>query len=178
MKVAIIVASVRDNRKGIHIAKWVHKQAQSYDAIFELVDLKTMHLPHFNEPKSPSVAKTYRYTTTRKWSELINSFDGYIFVTPEYNGFFPGSLKDAIDLLYHEWEEKPFGIVGYGGRGAKWASDHLTTLLDRFRMKKVGFVGIHKPDKAYPDNIEMNPDYIEGNLADLLRYFEDKNRRT
>jgi NAD(P)H-dependent FMN reductase len=171
MKIGIVVASVRDNRKGIHIARWVKDQSQSFEGVFDLIDLKTLHLPHFNEPSSPRTAKEYKYTTTKVWSQKVSAYEGFIFVTPEYNGFFPGSLKDAIDLLYHEWEGKPYGIVGYGGRGAKWASDHLNTLLERFSMKNLGFVGILKPEKAFADNKNMDPTYIEGNLEKLFKAF-------
>jgi NAD(P)H-dependent FMN reductase len=48
------------------------------------------------------------------WLEAVASFDGYVFVTPEYNRVTGGGLKSAIDFLYHEWRDKAATFVGYG----------------------------------------------------------------
>ena len=79
-----------------------------------------------------------------------------------------------MDYLYHEWVGKPFGIVGYGGRGAKWASGHLSTLLKRFDMPDAGFVGIHKPNQSLLEDGSIDPEFIEGNLNELLDNLEQK----
>lgn len=165
MKTGIILGSVRENRRAELVGKWILSQA---DDSFSIVDLKEFHLPHYNEPGSPSSGMNYIHETTKNWSNEIRKYDSFIFVTPEYNGMITGALKDAIDYLYFEWKDKPFGIVGYGGRGAKWASEGLEKLLKRFDMKYEGFVGIHKPWDSLSLNGEVHPDYIEGNIQELL----------
>src|SRR5258708_8552975 len=59
----------------------------------------------------------YSRAHTKSWSEKIASLDAYIFVTPEYNHATSAALKNAIDFLYHEWNNKAAGFVGYGGAG-------------------------------------------------------------
>jgi NAD(P)H-dependent FMN reductase len=61
----------------------------------------------------------HRYTKehTKAWSEKVTSFDGFIFVTPEYNHGVPAALKNALDFLYVEWNNKVAGFIGYGNTG-------------------------------------------------------------
>lgn len=139
-KIAVISGSSRENSKTLVVSKWISDQME-----YELVDLLDFNLSHYNEPSSPRSAKEYKYDETKKWSNKVKEFDGFIFVIPEYNGFFPGIVKDAIDYLYYEWEGKDFALVGLGGKGGKWACDHLRTLLERFNMTFKGYVGVLNP---------------------------------
>ena len=176
MTYGIIIGSVRTPRRGEQVAKWVYNQTKNRNHTYQLIDLRDYQLPHYNEPGSPRTSESYVHETTRAWSKTIQQLDGFIFVSPEYNGFFPGSIKDAVDYLYHEWVGKPFAIVGYGGRGAKWAAGHLSTLLQRFDMQDAGFVGIHKPQHALLQDGSIDPEYIEGDLGELLDSLEQKRK--
>ncbi|MBI3495085.1 NAD(P)H-dependent oxidoreductase [Candidatus Berkelbacteria bacterium] len=114
--IQIIIASVRDNRKGDKVARWVYEQASKRDdATFELVDLKEWELPMFADAKLPSMGE-YSTDIARKWAASVGKADGYIFVTPEYNHGYPASLKNALDYLYKEWNKKPAAFVSYGGQ--------------------------------------------------------------
>jgi len=114
-KIAIVTGSTRPGRNGEAVARWVLRQAQQRrDAEFELVDIAEYGLPLLDEPVSAMFGK-YTKPHTRTWSEKISSFDGYVFVTPEYNHGMPGALKNAIDFLYGEWTNKAAGFVSYGG---------------------------------------------------------------
>ena len=166
--IGIIIGSVREPRRGLTVGNWVLNQSMNNSSNYTILDLKEYDLPHYNEPGSPSSSKDYIHETTRRWSEAVNSQDGFIFVTPEYNGFFPGAIKDAVDYLYHEWKNKPFAVVGYGGRGAKWASGHLATLLKRFDMPDCGFVGVHEPWTSINANGEIDSEFIEGDLTSVF----------
>src|SRR6266481_3815971 len=84
-RIAIIIGSTRPGRKGEAVAKWVYEIAQKRsDAEFELVDIKDFNLPLLDEPVPPSMGK-YSKEHTKAWAAKIDSFDGYVFVTPEYN---------------------------------------------------------------------------------------------
>ncbi|MFD6800554.1 NADPH-dependent FMN reductase [Streptomyces cyaneofuscatus] len=61
----------------------------------------------------PAAWGIYAHEHARRWSEAIAAFDGYVFVTPEYNHGVPGPLKNAIDYLYSEWHHKAVGFVGW-----------------------------------------------------------------
>jgi len=171
-RIGIIIGSVREPRRGLTVGKWVLSQANDRNASYDIVDLRDINLPHYNEPGSPRTNQDYTHAKTRMWSDTIKQYDAFVFVTPEYNGFFPGAIKDAVDFLYHEWTNKPFAIVGYGGRGAKWASQHLATLLKRFDMPDSGYVGIHKPAQSIDDQGNIDPEFIDGSLSDLFNTLE------
>ena len=98
IRIAIILGSTRPGRKGEAVAKWVYEIAQKRsDADFELVDVKDFNLPLLDEPMSPIMGQ-YTHQHTKDWSAKIASFDGYVFVTPEYNHATSGALKNAIEL--------------------------------------------------------------------------------
>src|SRR5688572_10301574 len=103
VKIAIVLGSTRPGRVGDAVATWVYDfAAKRTDAQFELVDLATFDLPLLDEPVPPSMGR-YSKEHTRRWAAKVAEFDGYVFVTPEYNHGPPGALKNALDYLYAEW---------------------------------------------------------------------------
>ena len=115
LKVAIILGSTRPGRNGESVSRWVYDIAKKRsDADFELIDIKDFNLPVYDEPNSPLMGP-YTKEHTKTWSEKIESFDAYVFVTAEYNHGIPGALKNAIDFLFKEWNNKVAGFVSYGG---------------------------------------------------------------
>ena len=133
LKVAIVTGSTRPGRNGEAVARWVLDIAKKRsDAAFELVDIRDYNLPLLDEPIPPSMGK-YSKPHTRSWATKIDSFDAYVFVTPEYNHAPSGALKNAIDYLYREWNNKAAAFVSYGGvsgglRGVQMAKQALTSL--------------------------------------------------
>ncbi|GAA0969474.1 NAD(P)H-dependent oxidoreductase [Acrocarpospora macrocephala] len=124
-RIAIIVGSVRPGRYSRVVADWVLAQAEGrQDAKFEIVDLIDHPLPHLDEPV-PASGGRYDNEHTKAWSEVIGGFDGFVFVTPEYNHSTTGVLKNAIDFLYAEWNNKAAGFVSYGVAGGVRAVEHL-----------------------------------------------------
>jgi len=136
-KIAIILGSTRPGRNGKQVADWILEQAtRRDDAEFELVDLADHPLPHLDEPMPPAMGQ-YRNDHTRKWAEKIAEFDGYVFVTPEYNHSTSGVLKNAIDYLHREWNNKAAALVGYGGVGGARAIEHLRLVLAELQVATV-----------------------------------------
>jgi NAD(P)H-dependent FMN reductase len=137
IKIAIILGSTRPGRNGEAVAKWVHQVAKKRsDAEFELVDVKDFDLPLLDEPLSPMMGQ-YSKPHTRVWAAKIASFDAYVFVTPEYNHGIPGALKNAIDFLFAEWNNKAAGFVSYGGVSGARAVEQLRLVLAEVRMATV-----------------------------------------
>ncbi len=113
VKIAVILGSTKPGRNGKAVAEWIYKLAENRaDAKFELVDIADYNLPLYDEPY-PAMMQKYTKEHTKKWSQKIDEFDGYIFVTPEYNHSIPGALKNAIDFLNVEWKNKAVGFVSY-----------------------------------------------------------------
>ena len=136
-RIGIILGSTRPNRNGEQVAKWVYDIASHRgDAEFELVDLRDYPLPHLDEPLPPSMGQ-YQNEHTRQWADKIASFDGFVFVTPEYNHGTSGVLKNAIDYLYAEWNNKAAGFVSYGAVGGARAAEHLRLVAGELQMADV-----------------------------------------
>jgi NAD(P)H-dependent FMN reductase len=137
-RIAIILGSTRPGRRGEAVAEWVYELASKRDdAEFELVDIADYELPHLDEPMPPSLAQ-YANDHTKRWSQTIASFDGFVFVTPEYNHSTSGALKNAIDYLYREWNNKAAGFVSYGSSasGAR-AVEHLRLIMGEVQIADV-----------------------------------------
>ena len=100
------------------------------------MDIKDFNLPLLDEPVPPSQGK-YSKEHTKKWAAKIASFDGYVFVTPEYNHGISGRLKNAIDFLYAEWNNKAAGFVGYGSAGGARAVEHLRLVMAEVQVATV-----------------------------------------
>jgi NAD(P)H-dependent FMN reductase len=137
LKIAIIIGSIRPVRRGEAVGKWVFEHAQARgDADYELIDLKEINLPFLNEPKSPG-AGDYQQPHTIAWSEKIAPFDAYVFVTPEYNHGVCPALKNALDTLYKEWNNKAAAFVGYGIAGGARSVEHLRLTACELQMATV-----------------------------------------
>lgn len=130
LKIAIVTGSTRPGRNNEAVAKWVYGIAKDrMDAEFELVDIASYNLPLLDEAMPP-VYGQYAHEHTKAWSEKIASFDAYVFVTPEYNHSTSAALKNAIDYLYREWNNKVAGFVSYGGyAGGARAIEHLRLIM-------------------------------------------------
>jgi NAD(P)H-dependent FMN reductase len=136
-RIGIILGSTRPNRNGEQVAKWVYDIAsRRSDAEYELVDLRDYPLPHLDEPLPPSLGQ-YENEHTKAWAGKIASFDGFVIVTPEYNHSTSGVLKNAIDYLYAEWNNKAVGFVSYGGVGGARAAEHLRLVAGELQMADV-----------------------------------------
>jgi len=136
-KIAIVLGSTRPGRNGEAVAKWVYQLAtKREDAIFELVDVADFNLPLYDEP-FPAMMQQYTKDHTKVWSEKIKEFDGFIFVTAEYNHSIPGALKNAIDYLNVEWKNKAAGFVSYGSAGGSRAVEHLRLVAGELHMADV-----------------------------------------
>lgn len=137
IRIAIILGSTRPGRNGEAVAKWAYGiAARRNDAEYELVDIAQFELPLLDEPVPPSQGK-YSRPHTKKWAEKVASFDGFVFVTPEYNHGTSGALKNAIDFLYREWNDKAAGFVAYGSAGGTRAVESLRLVMGELQVADV-----------------------------------------
>ncbi|WP_371152925.1 NAD(P)H-dependent oxidoreductase [Buchananella felis] len=175
MRIAIILGSTREGRFGDQIAKWVDgiAQGRSGEAVYELVDLVDFELPFFNGPVSPKgMNKEYSDPRVREWSAKIDSFDGFVFVTPEYNYSVPAPFKNAVDTLGEEWQGKPVAFAGYGYGGGLKAISVWRNTAAGFKMPEVEQVlsfslvsevqdGAFTPAEGQEDNVNAVLDALE-----------------
>ena len=136
-KIGIIIGSTRPGRNGEAVAKWVLEQARKRnDAQFELVDLKDFNLPLLDEPV-PASMHQYSKDHTKKWAAKVASLDGFVFVTPEYNHGTSAALKNALDFIYAEWNNKAAGFVSYGSAGGVRAVENLRLIMGELQVADV-----------------------------------------
>lgn len=136
LKVGIIVGSTRPGRVGPLVGNWVHANAQAEGVEFELVDLHDFKLPLLEEA-GPMGAGNYAGAAANAWASKIAEFDGFIFVTGEYNHSVPAALKNALDYVKGEWANKSVGIVSYGSIGGVRAGEHLRQIFGELSMADV-----------------------------------------
>jgi len=137
INVAVIIGSTRPGRVGESVGKWAFEIAKRRkDAQFELVDLVDFNLPLLDEAVPPSMGQ-YSKEHTKRWAAKIATFDAFVFVTAEYNHGIPGALKNAIDFLFAEWNNKAAGFVGYGSAGGARAVEHLRLVMAEVQVATV-----------------------------------------
>ncbi|MFS4438852.1 NADPH-dependent FMN reductase [Paracoccaceae bacterium GXU_MW_L88] len=133
-KIAIIISSTREARFADKPAKWLLENAQKRDDLeFELLDLRDFNLPFFAE-KASNAWMPSEDENAVAWQNKLAEFDGYIFLTAEYNHSITGALKNALDQAYKEWTRKPMAAMGYGGVGAARAIEHLRLIGVELQM--------------------------------------------
>lgn len=170
MKIAILVGSTRPGRKGTHVAQWVLERAnQRGDAEFEIVELADFDLPLLCEPVIPGAAnREYEIPQTRAWSAKIDEFDGFVWVTPEYNHGVPAAMKNALDVLYPEWTHKAVGFVSYGANEGVRAVEHWRTIVANVMMVATRAQLTFSTFSEWPDGEFTPSDRREGELKNLL----------
>jgi NAD(P)H-dependent FMN reductase len=138
LRVGIVVGSTRPGRKAEAVAKWVYDIGKNRsNAELEVIDIQDYNLPLLDEPMPPSLGQPHRNPHTRRWSAKIDSMDAFVFVTPEYNHGPSGALKNAIDFLFHEWNNKSAGFVAYGGAGGVRAVEQLRQVMGEIMIADV-----------------------------------------
>lgn len=140
-KLGIIISSARPNRVGEKVARWVADSAHDRFDI-DLIDLREMALPSFDEPTSPKSGAEKTTDHGRTWGERIGALDAVVILTSQYNGSYPGALKNAIDFLYAEWSALPTLLVGYGWGAAGEVLPLLEALMRRLDADVVGSIGL------------------------------------
>ncbi|MEU8890597.1 NAD(P)H-dependent oxidoreductase [Streptomyces sp. NPDC048442] len=133
----VLSASTRPTSSGRPLARWVAELAAAREE-FEVttVDLGEVALPFLDEPEYPSTGR-YAHPHTQAWSERISPADAFVFVMPMYNGGFTAPLKNAIDSLYAEWQDKPVGLISYsaGQTGGAPAIEMIRPVLSRVGLR-------------------------------------------
>jgi NAD(P)H-dependent FMN reductase len=165
MKVGIVISSTRPTRICKEIAEWAQRimAAKEPALSFELIDLATINLPFLDEPLMPALGK-YKHQHTKEWSALVNSYQAFVFVLPQYNWGYPAPLKNALDFLYAEWANKPAAIITYGNHGGVKASMQLKTVLEG---------GLHMKNVATNPELSITKEMFhpDGRFKDIKKDF-------
>jgi NAD(P)H-dependent FMN reductase len=133
-RIGVIMSTTRAARLADKPAAWLMKLAAKNTAMdFELVDLRDFPMPFFDEPASNAYVPAANEVAQR-WQKKVAEFDGYIFITGEYNNSVPAVLKNALDYAYPEWNRKPAAFFGYGSAGGARSVQHLREIAVELQM--------------------------------------------
>jgi NAD(P)H-dependent FMN reductase len=172
LNIAIIIGSTRPGRYSEKPAKWIHETTAKREAInVELLDLRDYPLPFLGDEKSEGNSKE----VLNKWSGDISKADAYIIISPEYNHSFPAVLKNALDYLYKEWNNKPVGFVSYGSVAGARSIEQLRLVAIELSMAPIRDA-IHIPQfKSALDNEgNINPDFVTNSRGNTLAEMAEK----
>jgi NAD(P)H-dependent FMN reductase len=169
LRIGIILGSTRPGRRGEQIASWVLGTARDHGgADYELIDLARHPLGNLDEGGNPNL-RQYEHAHTRDWSALIDGFDGFVFLTPEYNHSFPGALKNALDYVYREWNDKAAGIVSYGGWAAGVrAAEALRLVLAELQVATVRAQPAVPLIPAFATGAFLPPEGLDASVRGML----------
>ena len=167
-KIAVVTGSTRPNRINRGVADWVLARAQErLDAEVELVDIADYDLPLLDEAL-PAAYGQYQNEHTRAWAAKIAEFDGFIFVTPEYNHSVAPALANALSFLNAEWANKAAGIVGYGSANGVRAIEHLRGILSELQVAHVQKTGVFSLFTDFENFSTFAPTEMQADSADQM----------
>lgn len=185
MRIGVIIGSTRPGRNGEKVATWFMDQvtahqegSESNDVTYELVDLAEFDLPLLDEPTVPGAANgEYENPATTTWAEKIATFDGYIFITAEYNHSVPAALKNAFDVLYVEWVKKSIAFVSYGSLSGARAVEHWRGIVANANMLQArNQVSVPLFDSLQEDGSVEPPKPVADGVSGMLKELEDLTR--
>lgn len=150
IKLKIIIGSTRQGRFSEKPAKWIFEEAKKLEGVeVELLDLRDYPMPFFDSQTSPAMTPgKYDNEIIQKWASKIDEADAFIIVTPEYNHAYPAVLKNALDVVYYEWNRKPVGFVSYGGAMGVRSVEQLRQVAIELQMAPIR-QAIHIPVEMF-----------------------------
>jgi NAD(P)H-dependent FMN reductase len=172
----VIIGSTRPGRVGPAVADWIAKRAkQQGDFQVEVTDLAELNLPLFDEPHHPRLGR-YVHQHTMDWSAIVEESDAFVFVIPEYNHTFNAAIKNALDYLHSEWQNKPAGIVSYGGAsGGAHAARALEPVLGALSMVPAGTVSVQAVREHLDEAGRVEPtQQMDAAAATMLTQLADR----
>lgn len=142
LKIGIVLGSTREGRVSPQVGEWVKELADKRgDAEYKIIDIAEFKLPLLGEAGGDA-------SGAAAWSTQINDCDGFVFIAQEYNHSITGALKNALDYLRDEWNNKAAGIVSYGSVGGARATEHLRGILSEL---SVAHVRVHPALSLFTD---------------------------
>ncbi|BCT75863.1 FMN reductase [Sinomonas cyclohexanicum] len=168
-KIAVMTGSTRPGRNNRQVAEWVVARAQERqpEVEFELVDIADFQLPLLNEAV-PAGYQQYSNEHTKAFSARIDEFDGFIFVTPEYNHSVAPALSNALSYLNAEWNNKAAGIVSYGSAFGVRAVEHLRGILSELQVAHVQKTGMFSLFTDFKDFSTFAPTEMQAASVDPM----------
>lgn len=139
MNIKVIAGSTREGRFSDKAARWISEEIKKQDGIeVEVLDLQDYEMPFFDQAMSPSFkTEPYENEAVARFTKKVDEADAFIIVTPEYNHGTSAVLKNAIDWVSPEWNNKPVSFVSYGSVGGARAVEQLRLIAIELQMAPI-----------------------------------------
>ncbi len=140
LKLKLILGSTRPNRTSEKLVPWLTDSILKKGGFeIEVLDLRDHALPFYDQATTPSQVKDGNYPTdaAKAWAAKIADGDVFLIISPEYNHSFTAVLKNALDTVYAEWNNKAVGFVGYGSAMGARAIEQLRIVAAELQMASV-----------------------------------------
>ncbi|MDH6365839.1 chromate reductase [Enterococcus sp. PF1-24] len=164
-RIGFFIGSLRKNSYNRKVAE---KLAHFLPADFEAVFVELGDLPLYNEDLDVAGKEPVAW---QRFRNEVNTLDGVVFVTPEYNRSVPAVLKNALDVgsrPYGQsvWDGKPGLVVSVspGAIGGFGANHHL-----RQSLVFLNIPTLQQPE-AYIGNISQSIDE-DGEIIEKTQAF-------
>lgn len=150
VNIKVIAGSTREGRFSDKAAAWIAGEIKKQEGVMvEVLDLRDYEMPFFNESMSPSFKQEpYKNEAVSYFTKKIAEGDAFVIVTPEYNHGTSGVLKNALDWVYPEWNNKPVAFVSYGSVGGARAVEQLRLNVIELQMAPIRNA-VHIPGEQY-----------------------------
>ncbi len=150
LNIKVIVGSTREGRFSDKAAAWIADELKKQETLLvEVLDLRDYDMPFFNEPVSPAFKQEpYKNEAVARFTAKIAEGDAFVIVAPEYNHGTSGVLKNAIDWVYQEWNNKPVAFVSYGSVGGARGVEQLRLNTIELQMAPIR-EAVHIPGDQY-----------------------------
>ncbi len=150
LNIKVIAGSTREGRFSDKAAIWIAEEIKKQEGVIvEVLDLRDYDMPFFNEPTSPSFKQEpFKNEVVARFTKKIEEGDAFVMVTPEYNHGTSGVLKNALDWVYPEWNNKPVAFVSYGSVGGARAVEQLRLNVIELQMAPIRN-SVHIPGEQY-----------------------------
>lgn len=172
MKIMVMNGSVREGRRADKVQAWVASVlGQNPELELDVVDLKEVDLPFFNEAVTPDMAKgQFKNPKGTAWAQRVAAADAFVIITPEYNHGPSAVLKNAIDWVYDGWLNKVVGFVSYGGLvGGARAVEQLKQNALHVKLYPISSnVHIPRIGEAFDDSGKPVNERLEESLKNML----------
>jgi NAD(P)H-dependent FMN reductase len=128
-KIALIAGSVRRDRQGIKVARWMEDKLKDRNYIVFFVDALELNLSLLDRMYKEMVNPSVKLIDLRN---KMKDAEGYLSVTPEYNHSTSAAIKNTLDYFLEEYYFKPSAIVSYspGGFGGINAAQHRRHIFE------------------------------------------------
>ena len=150
LNIKVIAGSTREGRFSDKATAWIAEEIKKQkEVVVEVLDLRDYDMPFFNESMSPSFKQEpYTNEAVARFTKKIEEGDAFVIVTPEYNHGTSGVLKNALDWVYPEWNNKPVAFVSYGSVGGARAVEQLRLNAIELQMAPIR-AAVHIPGEQY-----------------------------